>query len=126
MPDEEEKLLVFGNETLLFTAAKNIVINACKYSENRNAVVRLTVSDHHILIEVTDNGPGISKDQLEHIFQPFYRVEEIRTAGGFGLGLSLAERIIRLHKGNITVQSQEGVGTTFKISLPAAHLLKEF
>jgi signal transduction histidine kinase len=126
MPEEEEKLLVFGNETLLLTATKNIVINACKYSENHNAVVKLSVSDHHVLIEVSDTGPGIPREQQEHIFQPFYRVDETRTAGGFGLGLSLAERIIKLHKGTISVQSEEGVGTRFLISLPAAHLLKEF
>ena len=126
MPDDEEKLLVFGNETLLLTAIKNIVINACKYSENHNAAVKLTVSDHHILIEVSDRGPGIPQDQLEHIFQPFYRVDETRATGGFGLGLSLAERIIKLHKGIITVRSEEGSGTIFLISLPAAHLLKSF
>jgi signal transduction histidine kinase len=126
MPEEEEKLLVFGNETLLLTATKNIVINACKYSENHNAVVKLTVKNHHIQIEVSDTGQGIPKEQLEHIFQPFYRVDETRTTGGFGLGLSLAERIIKLHKGTISVESEEGVGTRFIISLPAAHLLKGF
>jgi signal transduction histidine kinase len=124
LPEEEDKLLVFGNEELLFTAIKNIVLNACKYSSNQQAVVHLLLEDGSIKILIKDQGGGIPEDQLKNIFQPFYRVDENRTVRGFGLGLSLAERIIKLHKGKITVQSTVGKGTNFIIDLPGARDLK--
>jgi signal transduction histidine kinase len=123
VPEEEEKLLVFGNEALLLTAVKNIVVNACKYSGDHKASVHLKISEQYLMIEVIDKGPGIPGEEIKNIFQPFYRVEDDRTAGGFGLGLSLAERIIKIHKGRIEVHSNPGVGTTFTIKLPAAQNL---
>jgi signal transduction histidine kinase len=69
---------------------------------------------------VEDQGKGIAPQEVENIFQPFYRTEETRFESGFGLGLSLANRIIKLHKGYITVQSQLGKGSTFTIILPIA------
>ena len=123
MPEEEEKLLVFGNQALLATAIRNIVLNACKYADDRQALVSLAIDDGEIGLTVADKGMGIPKDELENIFQPFYRVEEHRTAGGFGLGLSLAQRIIKLHKGSIDVQSEPGMGTIFTIRLPSASRL---
>lgn len=125
LPEEEENLLVFGNETLLFSALKNIVVNACKYSPNHGAQVRLQVQGDAIVIDVRDNGIGIPPEELDNIFQPFYRVGENRSAGGFGLGLSLAKRIIGLHKGHIHVESQKNMGTLFRITIPAARSLKQ-
>lgn len=122
LPEEEEQLLVFGNEALLTTALRNIVVNACKYSSDHQATIGLSVKDRMIKLWVKDNGKGIPRQELENIFQPFYRVEESRSEGGFGLGLSLAERIIKLHKGSIAVQSETGKGTLFTILLPAGHL----
>jgi two-component system sensor histidine kinase ArlS len=124
LPDEEQKLLVFGNETLLFTAIRNIVTNACKYSSDSTAIVKLKITDAQIIIFIKDHGSGIPESELNNIFQPFYRVDGNAQAGGFGLGLSLADRIIRLHKGFIRVQSTVGDGTTFEISLPAAGNLR--
>ena len=123
LPEEEEKLLVFGNETLLFTAIKNIVVNACKYSQDHKAFVNLRCDERKLVVEVIDNGSGISATELKNIFQPFYRVEDERTPGGFGLGLSLAERIIKIHKGVIEVDSTVGRGARFIIKLPAAQYL---
>ncbi|MEO5683630.1 MAG: HAMP domain-containing sensor histidine kinase [Chitinophagaceae bacterium] len=120
LPQEEEKLLIWGNEELLFSALNNIVINACKYSPDHKAVVKLSVKDQQISIAVQDKGPGIDQEELNNIFQPFYRVEVDRNVKGFGLGLSLANRIIRLHKGYISTQSVIGEGSTFTIVLPAA------
>lgn len=125
LPEEEESLLVFGNEALLFTAISNIVVNACKYSDNHQAIVTLNVVANQILIDIKDNGRGIAQTEIDKIFQPFYRVEESRTvAGGFGLGLSLAHRIIKIHKGTIEVASIIGKGTTFHIQLPSAKVLE--
>jgi signal transduction histidine kinase len=124
LPDEEEKLLVFGNEALLITAIRNIVVNACKYSNDHKAFVKLEVLSDYIQIYIEDKGPGIPAAEQEKIFQPFYRVEDNRTAGGFGLGLSLAYRILKLHKGDIEVRSEEGKGTIFMVKIPAASRLE--
>jgi two-component system, OmpR family, sensor histidine kinase ArlS len=120
MPEDENLLLVYGNETLLVTAIKNIVINACKYSPDHLAVVELSVVNQHFLITVEDKGIGIPEEEIIKIFQPFYRVDEIRNTGGFGLGLSIVDRIIRIHKGFIKVESAPGKGTKFTIRLPSA------
>lgn len=124
MPEQEEALLVFGNEALLSTAIRNIVVNACKYAKDRQASVTLGVTEQEVSIAISDKGPGIETKEFDRIFQPFYRIEETRTTGGFGLGLSLAHRIIKIHKGTIDVQSVVGEGTTFVIQLPAAKTLK--
>jgi len=120
MPAEEQKLIVFGNAELLFTAIKNIVSNACKYSGNHKAIIRLTTDPGEITISIEDNGIGIPESELQYIFQPFYRVDNTAHQSGFGLGLPLASRIIKLHKGNITVTSAKGQGSLFVITLPAA------
>jgi two-component system sensor histidine kinase ArlS len=117
-PENEDKLLVFGNTDLLFSAIKNIVTNACKYSPNHTANVSLSFSDYELYIIVKDNGPGISQKDLDLIFQPFYRGEEAENKHGFGLGLPLALRIIKMHKGNITINSTVGQGSQFTIVLP--------
>ncbi|MEP7375404.1 MAG: HAMP domain-containing sensor histidine kinase [Chitinophagaceae bacterium] len=126
LPEQEEKLLVFGNEELLFTAVQNIVVNACKYSPDHHADAALYLNENGFSITVTDKGIGIEENELKNIFQPFYRIGESRTAKGVGLGLSLANRIIKLHKGTITVVSKPGLGTTFTIELPAGHTLTTF
>lgn len=124
LPEEEELLLVFGNEELLFTSVKNIVVNACKYSPDKRAFVRLSVNSD-ISIEVIDNGLGISSAELEHIFQPFFRGEQAGSVPGFGLGLSLSQKIIKLHKGKILIESSPGLGTRLEIILPPAYREKE-
>lgn len=120
LPEEQEKLLVFGNEELLFTAIKNIVINGCKYSENQQVVVKLSTQNEEIIMTFQDKGIGIPEVELAHIFQPFYRGNDDRIKEGFGLGLSLASRIIKLHKGKIKVSSKLGQGSLFTIHLPVA------
>lgn len=120
LPEEEDALVIIGNETLLFTAIKNIVVNACKFSDDHKAGVVLSVTGKEIKINVQDTGPGIAADEKEKIFQPFYRAGESRTTEGFGLGLALAERIIKLHKGRISLDSAPGRGTNFIITLSSA------
>lgn len=120
LPENEERLLVFGNEALLLTAIKNIVANACKYSDDKEAKVSLAIEGENVVISVTDRGKGIPESEIDNIFQPFYRLEESKAESGFGLGLSMAQRIIKLHKGCITVRSIFEQGTTFTIILPSA------
>jgi signal transduction histidine kinase len=120
LPEDESKLFVFGNAELLFTAIRNVVSNACKYSDNRLAKVSLAVNKTSIVVSVEDNGKGISENELKNIFQPFYRAENNRTITGFGVGLPLVKRIIKLHKGQINVSSVVDTGTIVVISLPIA------
>ena len=120
LPEDQNCLLVHGNEDLLFTAIHNIVANACKYSEDQTATVKLALSGRDFIIQVIDSGIGIRENEIEQIFQPFYRAGEPREKEGFGLGLSLASRIIKLHKGTITVKSVLNKGSTFTIVIPSA------
>ena len=120
LPESEERLLVFGNEALLLTAIKNIVLNSCKYSEDKQAIISLAIEEKIIIITIKDHGIGIPESELENVFQPFYRLDEKNAEGGFGLGLSMTHRIIKLHKGSISVRSTVGEGTTFTIILPSA------
>lgn len=123
LPEDDESLLVFGNETLLATATRNIVMNACKYSSDHHAKISLQLFGRQILISISDKGKGIPESELKTIFQPFYRLEGDLPTEGFGLGLALSERIIKIHKGTIDVKSKEGEGATFYIYLPAAKYL---
>jgi two-component system, OmpR family, sensor histidine kinase ArlS len=125
LPEDEARLLVFGSAELLFTAVKNIVLNACKYSVNRLARITLSIGRADIVIAVEDDGKGIPEDELQNIFQPFYRTADSRSIMGFGLGLPLVNRIVKLHKGHITVQSVVGKGTVFFIHLPMARKLRQ-
>lgn len=121
LPAEDSGLFVLGNEPLLLTAIKNIVHNACKYSPNRQAVVQLKPQPQKIIIEISDNGPGIPLNEVENIFRPFYRTATTANEQGFGLGLSLAGQIIKLHKGSIAVKHVETGGSLFIITLPTIH-----
>ena len=93
--------------------------NAVKYSPE-NSVVRLDMAVNQDVAEiaVVDRGMGISREHLEHIFDRFYRVDEARRAGGYGLGLSIAQNIAALHGAEIRVESREGEGSTFTVLLP--------
>jgi signal transduction histidine kinase len=124
MPEEEERLFVFGNEDLLMAAIKNIALNACKYSEDHETIISLTAGESEIQIKIEDKGIGIPADEIENIFQPFYRANKATEGRGFGLGLSMADRIIKLHKGSIKVSSIVDKGTTFTITIPSATSLE--
>ena len=120
LPESEEDLLVFGNPELLKTAIHNLVSNACKYSADHTATVNLTLGNTFFLIKIKDRASVIPVDERNNIFQPFYRIEGNPDTKGFGLGLSLAHRIIRLHKGDIMVDDNHGEGNVFSITLPFA------
>lgn len=123
LPEDEDELMLYGNEELLFSAIKNIVTNACKFSPDKKALVSLYYNNERLGIEVKDHGPGISRDEQELIFRPFYRSAETNNyASGSGLGLPLANQIIKLYGGNIELFSQPGIGSTFTITFkPSKH-----
>lgn len=117
-PDD---VLVMGDGELLTVAVKNLVENAIQYSDSKQSVgVGVTARNNHVDIIVTDQGVGIPADEQARVFERFYRVDESRdrTTGGTGLGLSLVKHIALSHRGEVTLFSQPGVGSTFTIRLP--------
>ncbi|MCX6116753.1 MAG: ATP-binding protein [Proteobacteria bacterium] len=106
----------------LTQALLNILTNAAKHSSSNQSVTLKAISSkswHHI--SITDTGEGIPADQVDKIFDPFYRVDSARNrkVGGAGIGLSLAMALVRLHQGDIKVTSEPTKGSTFTISIPA-------
>ncbi|HBX50239.1 MAG: hypothetical protein A2275_13410 [Bacteroidetes bacterium RIFOXYA12_FULL_35_11] len=117
-PDQEHFLCVKGNEKLLLSAFVNIFDNACKFSADITADVKVSFSDTHIFIFTLDKGIGISEADMKNIFEPFYRGENAMGHSGHGIGLSLTQKIITLHSGEIIFNSVLNQGTTVKVSLP--------
>ena len=122
---EEGECVVNGRRDLLYRAIENIVRNAIRYTEPRSMVdVRLYRIDDQgsqwAMVEVSDQGPGIPQSELESIFRPFYRVDAARSAhtGGFGVGLAIAERAVKLHDGHLRAFNREEGGATVQIRFP--------
>ncbi|GAB3717878.1 HAMP domain-containing sensor histidine kinase [Spirosoma flavus] len=118
LPDEPDQLTVQGNKTLLETALKNLTENACKFSDNGQALVHINFDQNVVHIRIQNTGKPISQADLPYIFEPFYRSRQTANIQGYGVGLSLVERIIRLHGGLISVTSAAGQPTIFAIELP--------
>jgi len=121
---------VSGNETPIVAnldgpririALQNLLENAIKYSSDQERPVEVSISSRSssVFVLVRDFGIGISKEHQKLIFEPFYRVDRsrIRDTGGYGLGLSLAQKIITAHGGVLDVESDPGNGTTFSVEL---------
>lgn len=115
---------IFGDPDQLVELFVTLLGNAIKYSHNNSEVtVRASKKDNKLKIEVVDQGVGISEIDLPHIFERFYRADTSRSksgAEGFGLGLSLADAIVQVHGGTISVKSEYGKGSTFCVILPAS------
>ena len=116
--DDEYKLNVKGNEQLLRTAISNLIDNGCKYSGDHTSDISINNENNKVIINFSDKGIGISEEELKMIFQPFYRAKNAIGTKGHGIGLSLVEKIITLHKGKITVKSEIMKGSAFTLSLP--------
>ncbi len=115
----EPNIIVLGQKEKLFQIFINILENSVKYSNEKGKImVQASTDQTHVKIIIKDNGIGISKKNLPHIFERFYRVSGTNSEGS-GLGLSIASALVKAHKGTIEVTSQKGEGTTFIISLPA-------
>jgi PAS domain S-box-containing protein len=113
--------VVLADSDLLARAVTNVVANAIKYSPaGREVKVSVRVADIEMLIEVRDRGYGISREDLERIFEKFYRVPRAENADepGIGLGLALVKEIMESHGGQVEVESELGTGSTFTLRLP--------
>jgi PAS domain S-box-containing protein len=110
---------VLGNSERLEMACVNLLDNALRYSDN-DVHVTAIAKDSHIRVEFRDQGIGISAEDLPLIFEKFFRVDKAHSTRGFGLGLSIAQRIIENHGGTITVESTPDEGSMFAITFPVA------
>ena len=117
-----KKAQVLGDETMLVTAVDNLVSNAIAYSPDGSRIgIGATVDgEGAVSIAVTDQGFGIPEDELDRVFERFYRVDQARSrrTGGTGLGLAIVKHVVQNHGGDVRVWSQVGSGSTFTIRLP--------
>lgn len=121
LPNQEDDLVIMGEESLLQTAFQNLLENGCKYSANERVSARIAFEPGQVRLTISDRGYGISAVDLPHIFEPFYRSEQTMTVKGYGIGLALTHRIVEIHGGHIVVESAVGKGTVFQVTLPTRH-----
>ena len=114
-----KNISIYMNISLMAIAIKNLINNAMKYSENQSFVkLRLWEKDNLAIFEIEDHGCGMDEETQKHIYDRFYRADKSRNTPGFGLGLSLVQKITELHKGSISVKSKVNEGSVFTLSLP--------
>ena len=112
---------IYADKSKLNQVIYNLMENAVKYTQASGVIrVSLQRQGRHAIFKVSDNGPGIPKENLPPIFDRFYRVDKARSRekGGTGLGLSIVHQLVLLHGGAISVESEEGRGATFIVELP--------
>ncbi len=113
---------VMGSENLLRSAVENVLRNAVRYTAEKTLVdVSLKADNGHAILRISDHGGGVPEEELPNLFRPFYRVGEARErkTGGIGLGLAIAERAVKAHKGTITAKNSNG-GLMIEIRLDTA------
>jgi signal transduction histidine kinase len=110
----------YGDERRITQVLLNLVGNAVKFTDHGSVEVEATAIDDHFELAVRDTGPGIAPEDRDRIFQEFQQVDDstTRKKGGTGLGLAISKRIVEMHGGSIEVESQLGVGSTFRVTLP--------
>ncbi|MER2997695.1 HAMP domain-containing sensor histidine kinase [Pontibacter populi] len=122
LPEDEDRLIVNGNEALLLIAMVNVIENAIKFSPSgKSATVRIMIGKNDVKLVVKDRGLGIHEEDLKHVFVPFFRADNVRNITGHGIGLPLSERILKLHRGTIEVHSKINQGTEVTLTLPQAY-----
>ncbi len=127
LAEGDDEFLVEGDPDLLRSAIENVIRNATRYTaESTTVEVRLERQDgpsgEEIVIRVADSGPGVPTEALTKIFEPFYRLDDARNrqTGGAGLGLSIADRAIRLHGGQVRASNRKEGGLEVEIRIPTA------
>jgi len=125
--DAADEFLVEADPDLLRSAVENVVRNATRYTaEGTTVEVRLerqlSATGEEVVVRVLDSGPGVPEEALQKIFEPFYRLDDARNrqTGGAGLGLSIADRAIRLHGGQLRASNRKEGGLEVEIRIPAA------
>ena len=115
---EGENVLVSGDKERILQIAQNLMSNAVKFTEEGGVSLLIRYTEGTMLLEVSDTGTGISKDEQNAIYEPFSRLANADVKDGFGLGLSITRKLVALLNGDISLESEVGKGTTFRITLP--------
>jgi two-component system OmpR family sensor kinase len=122
-PDD---VFILGDSMRVHQVISNLLANARTHTPNGTEIrIILTSSDDEVIVEVSDNGPGLSTADQERIFERFYRADpsRVRNGGeGTGLGLSIVDAVMRAHGGTVKVTSELGHGATFKLFFPIRDL----
>lgn len=116
--------VVPADPTQLDRALQNVLMNAAKFTPDGGTVaLALTPGEGSALLQVTDTGPGIAESELEAVLQPFYRTQEaqMNAVPGSGIGLTVADRVLRAHGGDVRITSTPGSGTTVSLAVPREH-----
>lgn len=116
-----EPVSISADEDKLSQLWTNLLSNAIKFTGAGGVIaISLAASQHSVTVSVADSGVGIPEEELQHIFKPFYKIDQARerTVGGNGIGLSIVKRIVELHAGEIRVESTMAKGTTMTVVLP--------
>jgi signal transduction histidine kinase len=107
------------DEKLLRHIVTNLLSNAIKYSPQGGKIqFQLTCDPKRAIFQIQDEGIGIPEEEIDKIFTPFFRCSNTHNLPGTGLGLTIVKNAVELHKGEITLESQVGIGTTFTVTLP--------
>lgn len=116
---EISELVLNVEQESFITLFDKLLHNAVRYSKDQaNITITVRQKDYHCYIEVRDEGYGIAEEHLSRVFERFFRVDVAHSTRGFGLGLSIAQRIVELHNGTIAIESIVDVGTTIKLKFP--------
>jgi len=115
IPEDDSLLVLPCNKPLLELAIGNIITNGVKYSDNEEVFVNVTANAEHLKIVITDIGIGIPPEDIPYLYEPFFRGKKASRYVGYGLGLPLAMKIIRMHNGELSIQSEADKGTIVSI-----------
>lgn len=117
----EKPVLLNGDFHRLKQVFINLITNAIAYTaQDGEVTIRLIEKQHDVVVKVSDTGIGMKEEELPRIFERFYRIDKARSrdSGGTGLGLAIVKHLVEAHDGEITVQSEVGIGTEFTVKLP--------
>jgi two-component system, OmpR family, sensor kinase len=112
-------LMMFGDPKLLFQAFSNILANAIKYSPGGGLIkFDAALDGDTVVVSIEDNGIGVPQEDLEHVFERYFRARNVTSLVGTGIGLYLVKMVVALHRGEVSVKSREGKGSAFTVRLP--------